>query len=835
MTLEINDLLKEAIQRDLELDTIVSQTPEKYVRQKKQKEKRKKDAFQKAIDEFIKGKDYEHLLLAMKLSGDKSIKCPLIDGNKDLVSDTLKQYHQKAEQKEISILVNKADKIYQKAVSEDREIPFKCKNNWLELVIRILMELLKRKSDSRWLYNDIVSSSNVYYLLADAYFKRGKCILPKGKGVSAPEKKLEAMKKSLGWCCSYFDEAAEGDGSYRLKFTELYVQVLHELYRMDLITYQNDFHDALKKFMKMSITPQTPLQFYILSLYCSELTPNNEDLDRTILSMPIDFEMDRLTADYPGLMLAKLQSVFRLVKTGSMDNDDFNNEIKVFISIFKDQKHTELFSPIWDDLILFIKMLCTEKYPQWKELALEAWNICNNKEQLMSFGLQIRQYWSRLDDLYHLAIKAAISTENLQKAAEIIDSLKGRSQITWADMDSFLLKRKDTKSEAIKTLREHYYQMEAHAAMGIYNPEYTILRKQLPSKIKGKSPVAIDQIPAAFTSIHLYIDETMNGHAICGHQPENSNDVKWKKYEFNAKPVWQSYKHWKDTCTSKKETWDALNDLCKTLGKSMSFLFEISKSAKGIIFIPHGFMHQLPLHAAFDSTEPPLFCLTCCTYLPAWSLAFENMIHQDLKGKYILRHFDDRKYIEETQQTYDHEKWTNRKDDISRDDMISQDDWINNKQIPPDILCILCHGKADKVNPFDSKLKIKNGGLSCLDLQMTSLNIEGTTIILGACETELSPAYNSMIDEHISIAGIFLTKKAKWVVGSFWECSAALTSEMIVQIISDESKNSLSLLEKFQTIQHSWFNTRKSFCDQNGEPTDRLYYFAPFKIIGYPG
>ena len=808
---------------DFELETISTDSPENYIKEKKKREKKRIEAFQKAIDKSINNvnQSFSNLILALKLSGDKFINCPLIQGDIKKLPEELKTSYKQAEEDEIILTFKKARDIYYKAISNIESISFRFKNNWLELTIRILMELIKKNPDEKWQYSNLIDPGEVYFILADSYFRRGKSILPKGKGVSAPEKKLEAMKKSLHWCNTFFSEIDKKTDTNILNFTELYVQVVHELFQMDKITYKQNFKEALERFINLKIEPKTALQYYIVSLYCNEF-PNNSKLDQKIFNMPFDYETTSLKTNYPGLMLAKLQAVFRLVTKGELDRSLLKDEINVFISMFKDQKNIELFSPIWDDILFFIKKLLKAEYEEWQELALETWQICHNKEQLLSFGLQIRQYWSRLDDLYHMAIQAAFFKKDLKKAAEIIDSIKGRSQVTWSDMDIFLLNRKDKQSEKIKALREQYYQMEAHAAMGIYDPDYNQFRKGLLSKVGKKSFIKIDKIPSGFTSIHFYLDETMTCHAVCGYASD-SNDVKWEIHsiEFSkTESLWLSFKKWKEAYLTgtEKERYESLNELCNTLGEIMSFLFEIAEYSKGIIFVPHGFLHQIPLHAALNKDKNPLFSSICCTYLPAWSLASDNEQNQSLEGNCLLRYFEKDNEKNVTQDILNNKDWTYTKDDFNKEDM---DNFIETlKDKAPEILCLLCHGEADKVNPFNSKLKFGNGGLSCLDLQMASLNIKGTNVILAACETELTPEYNRMIDEHISIAGTFLTKKAACILGSLWECSAQLISE----IISENFRNNASLLDTLQKMQSSWFMQDHS----------KLYEFAPFKIIGYP-
>ncbi|MEE4359656.1 MAG: hypothetical protein V2I97_24505 [Desulfococcaceae bacterium] len=92
-------------------------------------------------------------------------------------------------------------------------------------------------------------------------------------------------------------------------------------------------------------------------------------------------------------------------------------------------------------------------------------------------------------------------------------------------------------------------------------------------------------------------------------------------------------------------------------------------------------------------------------------------------------------------------------------------------------LIIFCHGKADMVNPFFSKLLLKHP-LRVIDIEGKKL-LSQTAVFLGACETDLFAQLNSPIDEHISMSSALLNNGAEKVIGTMWEASSLLVQDLL--------------------------------------------------------
>ncbi len=339
-------LLDNAMDSDFELETIIADSHESYVKLKKILEKGRKEAFKSAIDAFVKQGDSENLAIALRLFGDKSVNCPIVgafsqgSSNKSEVSES---FFSEIEKGVARYLTEKAEKLYEKAVSPN-DIPYKFRNNWLEKAIRILLDLCDRSDSPEWKHDDIKPSWQIYHFISENYLKRGLSVLPKGKGVSAPEKKIQAMTNALEWV----DKAEEKvDNELAVAFTR--VRILYELYRMDKRGYEKRLAEAAKKAVNMSseFNPNTPFGIFVLGLYCQ--FHSDTESDRLILSKT-DIQAQEDVLPSPSFVQAR--AAYRLYKKEASEKDDIAQQMmdKAGEAV-KNMDRFDLFSPIWDDLI----------------------------------------------------------------------------------------------------------------------------------------------------------------------------------------------------------------------------------------------------------------------------------------------------------------------------------------------------------------------------------------------------------------------------------------------------------------------------------------------------
>ena len=206
--------------------------------------------------------------------------------------------------------------------------------------------------------------------------------------------------------------------------------------------------------------------------------------------------------------------------------------------------------------------------------------------------------------------------------------------------------------------------------------------------------------------------------------------------------------------------------------------------------------------------------------------------------RYCLRNFDKTGHKDYLKNIYDLSVWTCKKDDITKEHIVKLAERV--EKTPPEILAILCHGEADEVDPFASRLKLGSGGISLLELMWRIPSLLGSTAMPAACETEMTPNRPNAIDEHISIAGTFLTKGCSQVLGTLWEAKEPLMKELIECAVSCR----LSLWRVFQCLQIKWLHHKPKYeIDYTDEawslfkdydPGILLHDIAPFRVVGYP-
>lgn len=377
--------------------------------------------------------------------------------------------------------------------------------------------------------------------------------------------------------------------------------------------------------------------------------------------------------------------------------------------------------------------------------------------------MHIRWYWSRMRDLYDLAFLA--KDEPLKKA-EIADSLKSRPALQWNDWEALA---RDDKENA-----EFYraiFEAEAQALGGGFIKAHQELRKECSKRYhKDREQQPLGKVPEGWIVIHFYLNHLEEkGYALI----YDGDLKKWREepetfeYDgiFNAFKEWQTnynrLPHNRKYLSSKQ-----LEALCKKIGEEMEFLFKLPSdptNPKKVLFIPHDFLHRLPLHGAISKEEKVFLENHPSCYLPAWSLAQvedDNNIN-NINSIYLLKN-DYRDEFVKLKGYLSKQPLFLIKDPASPEDFKS----ISS---PPNLLIVICHGKADMVNPFNAKIILTGSGITHLEILQPSIRLNKTKVFLGACETDLVPLPSDILDEHLSISTAFLEKGASEILGALWE------------------------------------------------------------------
>lgn len=881
-TEKIEKQICEAIEKDFELETIVENSDKKYATKFIKIQQERSEKFSALIKAFTKAKDKKRLLTVLRFFGNKNIVCPLV--NEDTVHEQKKCESQKEfladVQNDVARLqVEKAEKLFESATS-DNPTPYKFRNRWLEKTINILIKLCKyENNDFIWQYDSVKKSWEIYLLISECYLRRGRSILPKGKGLAPPEKKMEAFEKALNWIDKALKEnqkETETETETEKKIINYKVWILDELLRLGDRSWDNELKLTSQKAITAytSFSPKTdPLDFFVLSVYCRF----NDDPGSHEILFNADITENDLGIQSVNLIKAKSAFYLLVNKKKNCDNNvivDQKSFEEIMKSTLNEMNSKELYLTEWDDLIALLNEIKTNNTVNGlQDWAYEAWKICRGKEEELSFGLEIRQYWSRLSGLYDLAYQGVITSvfkkncEKLEKAAEIMDSVKGRTSLTWGEMDNLLKGCPDHRMKSIKEQRERYFVNESQLAMN----EFTIGHNDLKNKIKKlpqnsadknkqtkREPLNIKTIPKGWAAVHLYVNNIKQCDAVICINNQNKNSLEWSYYKFTGTEILKKYNKWlKKYRQGKASSINELTELCKTIGSEMAFLFDVAEEVNGIIFIPHSFTHLLPLHAAKQtksdcdskSDNYYLFEKVCCTYLPAWSLINVQDISEGrdisesskiTNNSYCLRAYPNREEEEQYFKEYYNDTLSslpekNKINKATGQDFAKLPTKFNGT--PPEWLIFLCHGKVNEMHPFKSALKLCDSDLSLLEILSSELDLTGSKIMMNSCETELAVKGKSVVDEHLTIASSFLTKKASLVLGAMWEISEFPTREIMEEALNSNAK---PLWEILKEKQKKWIknSSRLKYWPEDSFSSEwetrKLYYIAPFRILGYP-
>jgi hypothetical protein len=335
----------------------------------------------------------------------------------------------------------------------------------------------------------------------------------------------------------------------------------------------------------------------------------------------------------------------------------------------------------------------------------------------------------------------------------------------------------------------------------------------------------VENVPDGWIVIHFYLNHLekrekgdKSGYALI----YDSNSKTWKERSFEFDSMFNAYMTWQtnyNRLPNKRKIDSApyLEKLCIAIGEAMPFLFELSNDERPVLFIPHDFLHRLPLHGAIkiDANGRPnevfLQKHPSC-YLPAWSIAREKG-GNTTNGNYMVKNYDRHNFRTLIRKA----TWVNIPDSTNPSTPDNLDSILSISP-KPQSLVILCHGKADIVNPFNSKLLLNGNIKNCLDILNAGLNLMGSRVFLGACETDFVPPLTDTIDEHLSISTAFLNRDAQAIVGTLWEVADGFVDFIFSEIIDEPN-----LYKKIQELQKE--------AVKNNRDATQLYNWLAFRVI----
>jgi len=638
------------------------------------------------------------------------------------------------------------------------------------LVERAMMCMIPYAQDKeQWIDNEI-PTTKLFDFIASCYLLRSRLALQKGSTI--PEKKLEAIKKALEWSDKGNDP-------------NLNIEIVLEKNRWDTHTDQKWLMDRIQSYLgQTKITFTLPIHWTVCNTARLLGIDFHSNIDEQMLQHPFNIVQDE-SHYYP---LYQAEAAFRL-KNKKVFYDKISFAVK--------HLHEHLGNPLWQDILSLIKKASQDDLftDAWEEAAIHAWRKCKIAESKLKLSIQVRWYWSKSKELYDLAFLAAIQLKKPKLALTIADSQKNRPTIKFQHIEKHFTDEKDL--EVI-----HKY-LEADALFATYNFSAGMeqLKKMLPLDRKQKYRSLLN-IPKNLAAVHFYVINYDCAYAII---------VQNKQIECMNIPIeeaWDTFQVWDHDrknmdFNSAKNT---LEKLCIACGNMLSPIIE-KINHDHILFIPHGFLHLSPLHAA-KINDTYLFETHQCFFLPSWSIAPINttQLTEKHRNVFISNYKKDLVIEELVNQQWDNEK-------TKKNTPTEALEIINTNQ-PLGLLVLFCHGEGEYVNPYQSRLLLANEPLTHHEIiqKLKERSLTGTKVMLTACETDLVNRKFDIVDEHLSLSNAFLRKGASEILGTLFECTDTMSVELVNKVRTN-SDSAISLCEILHEQQKQWLENGRSIID----------------------
>jgi hypothetical protein len=631
----------------------------------------------------------------------------------------------------------------------------------------------------------------LHFLLAQAYLERSRIIRP--RGFTIPPRKKEALDKALA-------QLAKVAHKNMPEFQRLQGDIFLELGRLEAKSPEQ-VKECLAEAL-LFLDPKTPNDLNLNPVDC-RLIVGHARLNRgdtsyldLVLQSPAATALDQAWAAY-------------LLNDCSRTAEE--------ITAVLNGLHRCWFShPDWEGLVDLLVDWARSGQPGWEAWATQAWKVAQtNLANLRYGGCHLRWYWSRHQDLYDLAFHAAADPE---AKARVADSLKSRPLVRLALAEQ--LARAQVKAKKRSLDEVELAQLIEQDAQAYANQYISGGLATLPSSASLAVPPSFTDLPGAeWLAVHLYLSSGAAGAERKNQVYAMVYDATTKKWElkgpYNTAELWQAYRRWQENYAAVGQgSAPELVALCRQIGTTLPFLWELP-AKRPVVFIPHGFLHRLPLHMAIHDKENELEIWAAShpsTYLPAWELrptpAAPHGTAQ-VAAVYLPAEPDDA----------DEFKTVLTNNSFTLCEQGGADIFRNAGQARR--LCVVCHGLAHAVNPFAAKLLLPDAP-QLVDLLTDLPRLPGTQVFLAACEADMAPAQEAPLDEHLSLAAAFLQKGAQEVLGGLYRVSMGGAIDLLEKVAENGG-------EKFYKLLWDW---HKDEIQHSGLSMQRFYTFAVWRSVG---
>lgn len=738
----------------------------------------------------------------------------------------------------------------------------------LETALKLLFDFYGKQKDETSI------RPAVLVLIARACYERSVLILSKQDKVMV-EKKKRIIKKGI----EFAKEAIvkESNKKEALRLRGILLLELEKIDKDDLDL--SDLKEALSGAIQKGCTEFDKNPYDIeITLRLAEIAKKDVDgkpLPKEVIDWLQNIAKTSLPAKNIELKKAKAHYL--------LGNKENHAQIKTHMETFAENLESLPFSdPGWSEAAGFVRELEKAGKDCWKEIAMLVWGACK-KRYKKSTTVEHYWYFGHLVNHYYIADLAFAAQDDIEKKVEIADFLKSKilfhGQALDDEAERFWEYNKDVRQQRFIKRMEMVYETEKKRTSGanrrgfkeipqdcviihfylnkLKKKGYAILAdssreweiKEFPYaasiKITGQTVEKLQNkgVPCEIVKGLKNLVDKDTWYAtvkemVCALEAEivTENTAQYKEAIlenvlhvnlFEAFISWQTnYFVNKPTYKPKylRSTTTYLIELCKEIWRVMPFLFDIAN--KQVLFIPHDFLHRLPLHAAIkinaaNSIEEVFLEKHLCYFLPAWSFTSKEDAPVGPKGKIMLNWFSEHEDEDKKAYKYLSElKW-------------KEFDDFENILSPPELLIIGCHGKADVTSPFNSELYREEGNVTLLKTLTSKMDINGSCVLLSACEADLVPPLSGTLDEHLSFASALLIKNARQVLGGMWIIWLDNIKKIINGINNCSSDNLDVGVELWHWQKKEIKNGIREYCNDKSESTT-FFLSATFRVYGLP-
>ena len=685
----------------------------------------------------------------------------------------------------------------------------------LEKTIRILLDQTKQADG----YGDETKGIREL-LLAKAYLYRGKLFRP--KGLTVPDRKVEAFNRAMDEALKVNEADPENCDALKVwALAAIELQNLNEFsFKTNEDQHNKNIENITKAAFKILDEGIREVNDIIILLEYAELIKDAE-----VLTLILEYNNTDHDMEYHDLMLCKARAAFLYTKEETDEKKII--EIKSYALEAIKNSPANFNDPFWDDLVALLKNLkrfCDQlkKYEYlWKEPSALAYYHCRKNEEATISTAFLRWHWSRLKDIYDLAYLAA---DSISIKAEIADSVKSKPILRLNAVKSALAE-KDIK----RILDLDYNVLDRRYLKDSAKPVTNKVKADsVPEDIKSVS------IPENWIAIHFYInnlaDEGERGRALI-----LSPEKKDEKF-FDERRIYNNFIEWqylyseqdvpqKGNIAMEK----AYYDLLKSIGETLPWLFneipgDTQLNKRNILFIPHGFLHRIPFHAAVRGGSDGrgesdiLFNIRSVKYLPSWKLPSGNYPTEN-NGRFFLLN----KVAPPERIIRKFFKGHEEKD-------LPSGPLAEYLKRSPELLILYSHGECDLLNPYRSKILLKpEYTISQLMALEGPANVR--YLLMGNCESDMAPPVESSVDEYFTPGTVMSMKGVQNIVAALQSIWGEYIEDCFCHILSGLGGRDIAELlcdwQRKQLIE--WMEK------ENGKGIEsKLSYIAPFRAIGFP-